>query len=192
MISIALRAVAVAAALAGAAQAQEAAVTRRATQVRDTPADSGRSVVWLPAQAPVTRGADRQGAWVQISTADGKTGWVHLFDLGPAAAQTAGGGSVAGDAMRGVTGLFRSTRSPQAPTTAGIRGLEAQDIAQAQPNPARVTQMEQLRQSEADARAFASEAELQPVVVAPLGVPARAIVSPANAPAGTPVQPQSP
>ena len=59
----------------------------------------------LPAQAAVTRTGERQGPWVRVRTEAGATGWVHLFDVGPASAATAGG-SAAGGALRGVTGLF--------------------------------------------------------------------------------------
>ena len=56
-------------------------------------------------------------------------------------------------------------------TTVGIRGLSAEDIAQAQPNAEAVAQMEALRQSEAQARAFASGATLVSQTVTPLPSP---------------------
>src|SRR3954468_13689151 len=109
MIRTALRAMAVAVLLlAATAGAQEAAVTRRATELRETPGDTGRSLAALPAQAPVTRTAERQGPWVQVRTPAGATGWVHLFDLGPAstAAAADSGNGVFGSALRGVGSLF--------------------------------------------------------------------------------------
>jgi Bacterial SH3 domain len=155
--------------------AQEAAVTKRATQLRETPGDSGRGLAALPADAPLTRLNERQGPWVQVRTAAGATGWVHLFDIGPAAggASAPGGSNVVGGALRGVTGLFGGTTTQQRGTTAGIRGLGAEDLAQAQPNLGAVTRMEALRQSEAEARSFGSGAALQPVAVEPLPAPAR-------------------
>ena len=175
-------------ALAGAllpgALAQESAVTRRATDLRDAPGDKGRSIATLPAQAAVTRTNERQGPWVQVRTPAGATGWVHLFDIGPATA-AAEGGSSAGNALRGVTGLFGSGRSTQTGSTAGIRGLDAQDLANAQPNPAAVAQMEGLRQTEADARTFANSASLRSANVEPLPAPSRRLASPAG---GDPAQ----
>jgi hypothetical protein len=172
-------------ALAGAllpgASAQEAAVTRRATELRDAPGDKGKSIAALPAQAAVTRTNERQGPWVQIRTGAGATGWVHLFDIGPATA-AAEGGSTTGNALRGVTGLFGSSRSTQTGSTAGIRGLDAQDLANAQPNTAAVTQMEGLRQTEADARSFADGASLRTANVEPLPAPSRRSASPAGDP----------
>jgi hypothetical protein len=161
------------------ALAQEAAVTRRATELRDAPGDKGKSIAALPAQAPVTRTNERQGPWVQIRTSAGATGWVHLFDVGPAGAE---GSSSGGGALRGVTSLFSSNRSTQTGSTAGIRGLDAQDLANAQPNLPAVTQMEALRQSEGDARNFASGASLRSASVEPLPPPSRRSASPAGDP----------
>ncbi len=183
MIRIAWRAVALAAALAGAAQAQEAALTRRAAELREAPSETARSLASLPAQTLLTRGNERQGAWVQVRTAAGAAGWMHLFDLGPPgdAGAAAGGGNVLAGALRGVTGLFHGNEPVRASTVAGIRGLGAEDLARANPDPAAVTRMERLRQSEADARAFAAAAGLHPAAVPP---------APADAP--PPRQPQSP
>lgn len=156
------------------ALAQEAAVTKRATELRERPGDTGRSLAPLPAQAAVTRLAERQGPWVQVRTAAGATGWVHLFDIGPADGASRGSGGLVGGALRGVTGLFSRPEPVSRGSTAGIRGLGAEDLAQSQPNLGAVTQMEALRQSEAEARAFAGSAALQPVAVEPLAPPRRA------------------
>jgi hypothetical protein len=192
MIRTALRTGALALLLLASAWAQEAAVTRRATELRDKPADTGRSLASLPAQSPVTRSNERQGPWIQVRTASGATGWVHLFDIGPAsAAASDGGGNVVGGALRGVTNLFGGgNRQTQTNTTAGIRGLGAEDLAQAQPNPAGVTQMEGLRQSEAEARSFADRSAWRPAAVEPLPAPARARATPD--PSINHGQPQSP
>jgi hypothetical protein len=178
-----------AALLLPAAWSQEAAATRRAVELRDAPGDRGKAVASLPAQASVTRLAERQGPWVQVRTEVGATGWVHMFDLGPA---SAAGGSSAGNALRGVAGgvtnLFGGRPTQAGTTAAGIRGLEAADLARAQPDAAAVTRMEAARQSDADVRGFAGRSGWRPVAVDPLPEPARA---PA-APAGNYGQPQSP
>ena len=166
------------AALAGSAQAEEAALTRRAVELRASPGDTGRSVASLPQQSPVTRLDGRQGPWIQVRSAQGATGWLHLFDLGPATASGGSGGSSSGGfvtgALRGVTGLFDTNAPRHSNTTAGIRGLEAEDLANAQPNPAGVQRMAAWRASENDARAFAGRAAWQPVVVQALPAPAAA------------------
>ncbi len=141
-----------------AAQAQgEAAVMKRAGELREAPAESARSLAPLPADAPVTRLGERQGPWIQVRNAAGATGWVHMFDIAP---QSSGGNAASG-ALRGVTNFFNKGNNrpvTTATSTIGIRGLGAEDLAQAQPNPGAVAQMEALRQSESQARTFAAPA----------------------------------
>jgi hypothetical protein len=176
----------------------EAAVTKRATELRATPGDNGRSVASLPAQAPITRLGDRQGAWVLVRNAAGATGWLHLFEIGPAsgaaAADGAGQGNAATGALRGLSNLFTKNKSTAVNTptaTLGIRALDAADLANAQPNPGAVTAMEGLRQNENQARAFAKSASLSAVAVEPLPQPqaqARRGGSTPPGPASTEVQ----
>lgn len=176
MIRTALRAAALVFLLLPAAWAQETAVTRRATELRATPSDQGASVATLPAQSAVTRTNERNGPWVQVRTAAGATGWVHLFDLGPAGGATAsadGGGNVVSGALRGMGNLFGGgSKTTTTSTTAGIRGLGAEDLAQAQPDGEAVRRMEGLRASDADAKSFASRSAWRPVAVEPLPAPA--------------------
>src|SRR3989344_5292532 len=138
--------------LAGSAHAQEAAVVKRATQLRDTPADSGASVAPLEANTVVTRSNERKGPWTKVSTQQGATGWVHMFDLGPQSGS--------------------ATPTNTATSTVGIRGLDAEDIANAQPNPAAVGRAESLRVNADQARQFASSASLQSRDVPALAQPA--------------------
>jgi hypothetical protein len=162
-------------ALAAMSHAEEAVVTRRAVELRAGPGDGGGSLASLPEQSRVTRLDGRQGPWVQVRSAQGATGWVHMFDVGPASASgggSSGGGLVSG-ALRGVTGLFDSAAPRQSTSSAGIRGLEAEDLANAQPNPAAVQRMTGWRASENDARAYAGRAAWRPVVVEPLPAAAR-------------------
>ena len=162
-----------------AAQAQsDPGILRRAAELRESPAPNAASLVALPAQASVTRLAGRQGAWIQVRTAAGVTGWVHLFDVGspgsPTTTPAQGGAPSGSNALRGLTSLLTGGASGGTTvptTTVGIRGLSAEDIAQAQPNAEAVAQMEALRQSEAQARAFASGATLVSQTVTPLPSP---------------------
>jgi hypothetical protein len=159
-----------------AAQADEAAMTKRATELRESPGESSRSLAALPAQAPVTRLTQRQGPWIQVKSAEGATGWVHLFDIGPASggASTSAPAGASANPLRGVTNLLNRGSTPTTATSAsGIRGLGAEDLARAQPNPAAVGQLEALRQSEQDARNFAARAPWSPVAVEPLPAPSR-------------------
>src|SRR5687767_5431725 len=154
--------------LAGPAQAQgEAAAMKRAAELREAPAESARSVAALPAQAAVTRLGERRGPWIEVRSGAGVTGWVHMFDVGPAESAAPGGNAATG-ALRGLTSLFNKggTQRVVTPTvTIGIRGLGAEDLAQATPNMQAVGQMEALRQSERQAREFARGAALAAIDV---------------------------
>lgn len=166
------------------AQAQDALVTKRQTTLRDGPADSATALATLPAQTALTRQPTRQGAWVQVKTAAGASGWIHLFDVGTATEQGSVASAATG-ALRGLSNLFNRGSAQNQNTsgttaTVGIRGLGAEDIANAQPNLAALTQAEGQRQDAAQAKRFAAEASLSPQAVEPLPVPAPP--APINAP----------
>ncbi|WP_233193702.1 SH3 domain-containing protein [Acidovorax sp. 59] len=180
--------------LTGTAHAQEAAVVKRATQLRDSPTENGASVAPLEANAVVTRTSERKGPWTKVSTQQGATGWVHMFDLGPQSGAAPTSGNAATSGMRGLGGLFGSNSggTTTATSTVGIRGLGAEDIAKAQPNPAAVTQAEGLRVNADQARQFASNASLQPRNVAPLAEPPRPSSSSGSGATGSSNNPSDP
>ncbi|MBT9514949.1 MAG: SH3 domain-containing protein [Acidovorax sp.] len=159
---------------AGAAHAQDAAVVKRATQLRDSPAESGASVAPLEANTVVTRSSERKGPWTKVSTSQGATGWVHMFDLGPQSGAAPATGNTATSGLRGLGGLFggNSGTTTTATSTVGIRGLGAEDIANAQPNPAAVGQAEGLRVNADQARQFANAASLRTRDVPAMAQPA--------------------
>ncbi len=175
-----------AAAVAGAALAlpahaqQDASVIQRATELRDAPGSGGASLGPLAADSPVERTGERKGSWIKVRTPQGTAGWVHMFDVGTRASAAAPSGNAATSGLRSLGNLFSgASTTTTATATAGIRGLEAEDIANAQPNMAAVSQAEQQRVSAQQARRFASSAALQTYNVPALPEPARP-----NAPAG--------
>lgn len=151
-------------------------VIKRPADLRDAPMANARSLVALAAQTPVNRLSLRQGAWVQVRTASGQTGWVHLFDIGSGATPAAPSNTATG-ALRGLSNFFnRGSAQGSAPHTAatstvGIRGLSGEDIANAQPDVAAVTQAESLRMDANQAKRFAAEASINARTVEPLPVP---------------------
>lgn len=161
----------------GAAQAQEEpAVVRRVADLREQPAEAGRTLASLPADTAITRLAERQGPWVRVRTAAGATGWLHMFDLG---APTWSAPSAASGVLRSVTGLFKSSAPATVSTsTLGIRGLGAEDLAKAQPDTGAVTRAEALRVSEQQARQFARDSRWEAVAVEPLAASAPAAATP--------------
>lgn len=150
----------------------EAVILKRAAVLRDAPGETGRSLLNLPTDTALTRLPVRQGGWIEVRTSSGSTGWVHMFDVGSASAPS----NTATDALRGLSNFFNSggsqgARHSTATSTVGIRGLGAEDIAQAQPNITALAQVEGLRQDATQARRFAADANLRPRTVDPLPVP---------------------
>ncbi len=150
----------------------ETGVAKRATDLRDTPADSGRKIEALAAGTPLTHLGPRQGPWVQVRTRQGRAGWLHMFDIGAGGGATQGGSAAGG--LRDLGNLFN--RNPQGSTvtatsTVGIRGLGQEDIARAQPNVRAVAQMERLRVDAGSAQQFARGAALTATPVADLPGP---------------------
>ena len=129
----------------------------------------------LEANTVVTRTSERKGAWTKVTTSQGAAGWVHMFDLGPQSGSAAPSSNAATSGLRGLAGIFggNSGSTTTATSTVGLRGLGAEDIANAQPNAAAVGQAEGLRVNADQARQFASNAALQPRTVPALAEPAR-------------------
>lgn len=153
----------------------ETIFTKRAAELRKEPNDKSASVASLQAQAALTKTTLRVGPWIQVKTAESQTGWVHMFDVG--ASPSAGGSTsnAATGALRGLTSFFGGGSSRQnttATSTVGIRGLDAEDIANAQPNLEALSRVEALRQDANAAKRFASEAQLAVRAVENLPEPA--------------------
>jgi len=157
------------------AQSNTVTVTvKREAQLREAPADAAAVLASLPVQTQLTRLATRRGPWIEVRTAEGRTGWVHLFDVGTM--PVAQGGNFATGALRGLTGLFGGGHSlapatRTATATIGIRGLGAEEITNAQPNPTAVMLMETLHMDAAQAQQFGTLAGLAVQAVQPLPVP---------------------
>lgn len=155
----------------GSAQAQEATI-KRATALRAAPGDQSASLGDLAAESAVSRTGERQGSWVKVRTAQGANGWVHMFDLGAQPAAASSGNSAQGG-LRSLGGLFGGGSTTTATATVGIRGLGAEDIANAQPNPGAVHEAEKMRLSADQARQFAGASGLHQRSVGALPEPPR-------------------
>ncbi len=117
----------------------------------------------------------RQGYWLKIKLAgdDQPDGWIKLFKLRyeatPAPVSTtdskppASGGFFA-NLARGATSLFgsssRSSNDSHGTSTIGIRGLGAEDLETAGPNPAELRRLMRFTVEEEEAADFADEASL--------------------------------
>jgi len=148
--------------LHGAVHAQtESVIVKQASELRAAPGE-GAAIEKLAAQTPLTRLGPRQGPWVQVRSAQNKTGWVHMFDIGTAGGASQGGNTATGG-LRNVTNfLSKGTQNTTttATSTVGIRGLGEEDLAKAQPNIRAVGNMEAHRVDAGSARQFAAGAQL--------------------------------
>jgi hypothetical protein len=164
-----------AAAVALTAHAQiETLVVKRSTELRQGPSETTANVAALAAQTSVTRLPERQGPWMRVKTESGQIGWLHMFDVGTAAQQSAAG-STATSALRGLSNLFgggsNNTNKSTVTATVGIRGLGAEDIANAQPNLDALKRAEALRVDATQAKRYAGESQWAARTVEPLPTP---------------------
>jgi hypothetical protein len=153
---------------------------KRATELRQGPANTATVLLALPAQTSVSRLPERQGPWMRVKTEAAQTGWIHMFDVGTVAAPSSLGSTASG-ALRGLSNFFNRSSAgttTTATSTVGIRGLGAEDIANAQPNLAALQHAEGLRADAAQARRFASDAQLVARAVEPLPPPPAPASSP--------------
>lgn len=160
------------------APSSETLQTKQTTSLRDQPSSSATTLVSLAAGASVTRTPQRSGPWMQVQTASGQIGWVHMFELTASSTNAPASNGLTG-ALRGLSGFLNrgsNSGTTVATSTAGIRGLSKEDIQNAAPNMAALERLDQLRADESQARRYASERSLVPGSIAALPVPA----SPAN------------
>jgi len=149
---------AVGVAMTASAAAKENGTTRSAVNLMATPYSDAKQAGQLPANTTVTI-LERHGGWMRIS-AQGKSGWARLYQIrsgeGPEAKNTGGGLT----ALKNVSQTGRSGSQGIVATT-GIRGLSAEELKSAKPNPKAVESMEANRATDLSARDFAHSAGLK-------------------------------
>jgi hypothetical protein len=145
-------------AITGTAYAKETGTTRVAVGLMATPYRDAKPAGKLPSNTKVDI-LERRGGWLRIS-AMGITGWARLHQVrageGPEAKNTGGGLT----ALKNVSQTGRSGSQGIVATT-GIRGLSAEELKSAKPNPKAVESMEANRASDSSARDFARSAGLK-------------------------------
>jgi len=156
------------------AQAQESVTTNRATEVRANPDDAAASLQSLAAQAKV-QVIERKGAWSKVKT-ETQTGWVRMMHLRggvtleeapQSGSKSSGGGFLAG--FNRLLGGNQQTSQRAQSATVGIRGLSAEELKTASPNPQALADMKSFVCNKPDAEKFAREVNLAKVDVADPG-----------------------
>lgn len=147
------------------AWAGESGVTAVPTELKKSPFLDAATTAQLPAKTALEI-VKRQGAWMQVKTADGKNGWVRMLNV-----RLGAGGSTAGAGLGGtLAGLGRALNGEGTATT-GIRGLSEEDLQNARPNPEEVKRMDKYDVTAAEAKRFAAAGGLKPQTVDYLPAP---------------------
>ena len=134
----------------------EPATVIRATELKKQPATDAAKVATLSENTAVDAG-ERQGGWTRVKAEEG-AGWVKMLSL----RYGAPGAAKQGDT--GISQLFNVARTGSSGTqvTTGVRGLDADMIKAAQPNPGELKKLEGFSASPASAAGFAKSGKLQP------------------------------
>jgi hypothetical protein len=154
----------------------EPAQTMRAVELQAQAQSDASTLATLPPNTKVDV-LRRSGAWSEIKTASGQTGWVRMFSLKlePGATAPTGGTTSSGAAnpIGALGNLLASGRSTNTATvTTGVRGLSEEDLKNAQANPAELGKMQKFATDKAAAQAFAQHNKLTPAKVDYLPEPA--------------------
>jgi hypothetical protein len=136
----------------------EPATVIRATELKQAPATDSPSVAELAENAAVEV-LERKGGWTRIKAGSAE-GWVRMLALRY-------GASAAKPGATGVTQVFNVARTGTSGTqvTTGVRGLDAQDLANAQPNPAELAKLASFAADRDTAAGFAAKGKLAPISV---------------------------
>ena len=135
--------------------AAEPATVVRATELKQEPATDATTMAQLPENTAVDA-LERKGGWTRVKAPAGE-GWVKMLSLrygGPGSAK-------AGDT--GISQLFSAARTGTSGTqvTTGVRGLDADMLAKAKPNPAELEKMSGYAATPDAAAGFAAKGRLQ-------------------------------
>ena len=98
-----------------------------------------------------------KGGWIEVKTADGKSGWLRLMNVEPLEAKSAGGG------LKGLAtaGNIARTGSTGSTAATGVKGISKEDLAGARANFNEVAQLDRYRASPADGQQHARSVGLQ-------------------------------
>jgi hypothetical protein len=131
----------------------EPATVIRATELKQAPATDAATVAALAENAAV-EALERKGGWTRVKAQAGE-GWVRMLAL-------RFGGAAAKPGATGASQLFNVARTGTSGTqvTTGVRGLDAEQLANAQPNPAELAKLQNFAADRDAAASFAAQGKL--------------------------------
>ena len=130
----------------------EPATVIRATELKQEPATDAATVTALPENTAVET-LERRGGWTRIK-ADAGEGWVRMLALRF--------GSTTKPGASGATQIYNVARTGSSGTqvTTGVRGLDAEQLANARPNPAELAKLQSFAADRNAAQEFAQQGKL--------------------------------
>lgn len=134
----------------------EPATVVRATDLKQSPATDAATLAPLAENAKVQT-LERKGGWTRVKTEAGAEGWVRMLTL-----RYAGGGEAkSGDS--GIVQLLNVARTGTSGTqvATGVRGLDAELLANATPNAAELDKLQGYAAPKEAAAQFAERGPLQ-------------------------------
>jgi hypothetical protein len=133
----------------------EPATTIRQVELKKGPGADADTIGQI-AENTTVEALERKGGWTRVKSASGE-GWVRMLAL------RFGGPGQAKKGDSGVASLFNVARTGSSGTTVttGVRGLDPEMLAKAQPNPAELAKMEQFAVTQDAAAGFAAKGKLQ-------------------------------
>jgi hypothetical protein len=147
---------------------RESGTTRAAVTLMATPHSDAKPAGQLAANTAVDI-LERRGGWLRVS-AKGTSGWAKLHQVrvgeGPQATKSGEGLAILKNV--GETGRSGSTGIV---ATTGIRGMSAEELKNAKPDPAAVKAIERYRVTATQAREYAKSAGLKEAIVPALPKP---------------------
>ncbi|TCS33484.1 SH3 domain-containing protein [Paucimonas lemoignei] len=137
----------------------EPALTNRATDMLAQPLSDANKLGSL-AENDRVEVLRRSGAWSEVKTGAGKTGWVRMMHLKPVnAAGSAGGGS--SNPVSALANLMNSGRTSNTATvTTGVKGFQEEELRRAQANPEEFRKMQKYAASKDAGMSFARNNKL--------------------------------
>jgi hypothetical protein len=133
----------------------EPATTIRQVEMKKAPAADADTIGQI-AENTAVEALERKGGWTRVKSASGE-GWVRMLAL------RFGGPGEAKKGDSGISKLFNVARTGTSGTTVttGVRGLDPEMLANAQPNPAELAKLEQFAVTPDAAAGFAAKGKLQ-------------------------------
>lgn len=142
--------------LAPALALAEPATLIRDTELRQSPASDAVVLAPLGVNAKVDA-LERKGGWTRVRAEGGLEGWVRMLTLRYAGT---------GEARRGDSGIVQILNVARSGTSGtqvatGVRGLDAEQLANAKPNEAELKKLQGYAASDAAAASFAASGKLE-------------------------------